>query len=447
MGSKGSLAIAALCALVLVCAATAAPAPRLQSAIVVGDRATLTFTAALKPARGTLTVRVNGRRVAVTGTTFSGRRVQLRLATAFYSDDVVRVDGLGLRTSTGARVRTFTATATNRSTIGCSHAIGSVVPGVATEGPTDLKAFLPPRRLSVLAVAVDYADAPSYPSFAHFPLSAADTWIRDLSYGRAGIDETRLPGIVRMPKLWLDYAFNGAWGARKAFFQDLVLRLDPEVDFSRYDAVWVSTTHNFAYNEVRYQYTALSPPGEGVAADGRELLHFGVTPHPEPGIGFVTAQRWLGLPEAAVAQGWNLPGAFGWHRRKLGWLDPDQARCLGTRRIEVDLTPLALSGGTKLVVVPIDSDRALVLENRQRVGLDAQTQGCGKGILAYEVGTRPGWTPITILPREGLSSPGNCRLVAPYDLRPGESAAISSVVVRALSQAGDGTYRLRISPG
>jgi hypothetical protein len=183
-----------------------------------------------------------------------------------------------------------------------------------------------------------------------------------------------------------------------------------------------------------------------VVADGRELLHFGVSAHPEPRIPFVTVQRWLGLPELGVAQGWNLPGMLGWHRRKLGWIDPNQVRCLRDRPLETDLTPLALSGGTKLVVVPLGGARALVLENRQRVGLDVETQGCGKGVLAYEVGARPDSTPIAIIPSQGLSSPGNCVLVAPHDLRAGQTAAVSTLTVRALSQAADGGYRLRISP-
>ncbi|MGH3071608.1 MAG: hypothetical protein ACRDNB_04960 [Gaiellaceae bacterium] len=447
MGSR--LLVIATAAALLAAAVThaaPAPAPKLVSATVAGDRAALLFSAPLDARRGRLTVTVNGRAATPVRATRSGRRVGLVLPRAVFSDDLVRVNGLGLRTKGGAPVRAFTATAANRSATGCSLQLGSVAAGVATEGPTDLAAFLPPRRLSVLAVAVDYPDAPAYPSFAQFPLSAADTWISDLSYGRAGIEETRRAGVVRMPKLWTEYAFNGPWGPRKAFFQDLVLRLDPEIDFSRYDAVWVSTTHNFAHNDVPYHYTAIAPVGQGIAADGRELLHFGVTPESEPRIPLVAAQRWLGLPEAAVAQGWNLPGALGWHRRKLGWIDPSQVRCVRTKPIETDLTPLALSGGTKLVVVPLGSDRAVVLENRQRVGLDLVTQGCGKGVLAYEVAARPGATPVTILPSQGLSSPGNCQLVAPYDLRPGESAAISSVSVRALSQTGDGSYRLRVSP-
>ena len=389
---------------------------------------------------------VNGRAAVPVRTTRSGRSASLVLPQSLYSDDLVRVHGLGLRSKSGAPVKAFTATATNRSATGCSLVVGSPARGVATEGPTDLRAFLPSRRLSVLSVMVDYPDAPARTTFAHHQLSAADTWIRDLSYGRAGVDETRRPGVVRMPKAWTDYAFSGTWGPRKAFFQDLVLRLDGEVDFSRYDAVWVSSTQNFAHNHLPYEYTAIAPPGEGVSADGRELLHFGVTNHPEPRIGFVTTQRWFGLPERGVASGWNLPGMFGWHRLKLGWLDAPQVRCVRERQIETDLTPLALSGGTKLVVVPLSAERALVLENRQRVGLDVETQGCGKGLLAYEVNTRAGAQPITILPSQGLSSPGNCVLVAPYDLKAGENAEISIVSVRALSQAADGSYRLRISP-
>lgn len=447
MGSR-LLVLATAGGLLAAAVATAAPAPRLVSATVVGNRATLQFSAPLAPGRGRLTVTVNGKPAIPVRTTRSGRRIGFVLPQAVYSDDVVRVHGLGLRTRGGARLRTFAAVAANRSAIGCSQQIGSVAAGVATEGPTDLATFLPPRRLSVLGIAVDYADVPSYPSFTRLSLSTTDTWLRELSYGRAGVDETVLPGVVRMPKAWVDYAFTGPWSARKPLFQDLVLRLDGEVDFSRYDAVFVSSTHHFGHPEVRYEYPVLAPVGEGIVADGRELRHFGLTPDHGPGIGFTTTLRWLGLPTAAASHRWNLPGLFGWHRRKLGWLDPSQIRCLRDKPIETELTPLALSGGTKLILMPRDFDRTLVLENRQRIGLDTENYPCGRGILAYEIGTRPGSNPFTLLPRGASGSSETCGAGsdAPYDLRPGETTSISALVsVQILSQSDTGSYRLRVT--
>ena len=119
MGSRWALVVAAAAALLGAAVATAAPAPKLVSATVAGDRATLLFSAPIATNRGRVTLTVDGRAVA-TRATRSGRRISLVLPRSVFSDDLVRVHGLGLRTTGGASVRTFTAIARNRSATGCS---------------------------------------------------------------------------------------------------------------------------------------------------------------------------------------------------------------------------------------------------------------------------------------------------------------------------------------
>ncbi len=80
------------------------------------------------------------------------------------------------------------------------------------------------------------------------------------------------------------------------------------------------------------------------------------------------------------------PDLFGWHKWKLGWLDPRQVRCVqGAGPARLTLEPLAaapgvpvagaagapafgLGRGTKLAVVRTGPDSALAFEARGPVG-------------------------------------------------------------------------------
>jgi hypothetical protein len=137
-------------------------------------------------------------------------------------------------------------------------------------------------------------------------------------------------------------------------------------------------------------------------------------------------------------------GSRGWDRRKLGWLDPTQVRCLGRTTLDVTLAPLALSGGVKLVLARLSGTALLVLENRQRVGLDA-TQ-CKSGILAYEVRPAADFR-LQVFPAETRPSTRDCGnfAFATHDLRPGGSAAAAGITFEALDVSAEGgAYRLRV---
>lgn len=436
-------------AAVLAAAALAAAPPqgRLVSATAVGDRVTLTFTRTLAPATsGAVAVRVNGTLLRPSRVATSGRRLTLVLPQAVYSDDNVAVTDQNVRTRDRKRVRAFSVLATNRSAAGCT---------LDLEGPLDPASALPTRRYSVLSVAADFANATHDQS--PLRLSAVDTWTRDLSYGRALVDGTERPGVVRMPKNIGEYAFTGDWGARKAFFQDLVLALDGEVDFSRYDAVFVQLPWRPGTPAVAVDSAAIAPRGTGVVADGKELRHFGAFRFARPEEVLSTLLQLAGLRRfnsdlvgpwrGALTPSLGRPIALlGWDRRKLGWLDPTQVRCRRNEPLDVTLSPVTLPGGVKLVVVhrAAVGNRMVVLENRQRVGLDANQ--CKSGILAYEVwpGTA---SPSRVLPAEmRLTSGCWAYSYAPYDLRPQTGAVIGGVTFDVVDVHGDGSYRLRVRP-
>lgn len=138
-------------------------------------------------------------------------------------------------------------------------------------------------------------------------------------------------------------------------------------------------------------------------------------------------------------------GLFAWHRRKLGWLRPTEARCVREQPLEVTLSPTWRSGGTKLVLVPSSTTSLIALENRQRHGLDAGQ--CASGVLAYRV--RSDWTHgIEVLPASREFVPGGeCGGLsfAPYDFRPKDSTTVAGVTFEVLDVLPDGSYRLRVT--
>lgn len=430
------------------------PLPRLAAATVVGDRVTLTFTGALQPRRGAWTVIVNGVPTTVVRAAISGRRAQLVLPRPLFSDDTIRVVGRFLRSARGARLSIVDSKPMNRSPAGCTDELGRIMPGQATEGPTDTAMFLPLGRPKVFVVNVDYADARSFGTVAR--LDSLDFWVRSLSYGRAGIDQIVYPTVIRMPKGYRDYVRTGGWPARKTFFQDVVLRLDPEIDFRDVDALVVLTTR--ASGAISSESGVIAPSGSGLFADGRELRHFGElsSRFGAPGASLEMMLTLAGVPSLARALfgDWDPAastneltrlGMLAWHRRKLGWLDPTQTRCLRAGSIDVTLTPTWSAGGLKMIVVPLSATSAVVLENRQPVGLDAGH--CSRGVLAYQLTTAPVIVPAFLLPWVPPTPADPCgyQSRAPHDFQRGDSRRIGAFSFEVLEVGADGSYRLRVS--
>jgi hypothetical protein len=448
----------------LACAAAlgATAPPRLTTATLVGDRVTLSFSGPIRPGVGNWTIIANGKPVKPLRVLFAPKRVQLVLPAALYGDDTLRIVGRVLRARSGARLRIVDTKPANRSPAGCTQVLGSLVPAGWNEGPTDWATFLPPTRFRVLSVMVDFADAPTSIFHQALRLDAVDSWMQALSYGRAGVQHALQPGVVRMPKNYDSYAFNGSWGSRKTFFQDVVQTLDSQVDFARFDAVFVSAaTPPFkagAPTRVPPDADVLAAPGTGVVADGRELRHFGQTT--QPGTAFRSLLHLAGLPpgpfpSAGVWDSMSPGSRFGpidrvgllaWHRQKLGWLDPTQIRCLGSAPVEMTLTPTWSNGGVKMVVAATSATTAVVLENRQLGGLDAIH--CRRGVLAYEVRTNVE-AGISVLAADASNKPdcGTAQLpAAPYDVKAGDAIRVGGAVsFQVLSVSEDGSYRLRVT--
>ena len=109
-----------------------------------------------------------------------------------------------------------------------------------------------------------------------------------------------------------------------------------------------------------------------------------------------------------------------WSRWQLGWLESDDVLCLTASSATVELDPVAVPlGGKVMAVVPLTSNQVLVVESRRRLGFDAvqpYTNSAGSRV------TPPG------LPVEGV-------LVYTVDA----SLGAGELPLKVVGDSGDGT--------
>jgi M6 family metalloprotease-like protein len=268
-----------------------------------------------------------------------------------------------------------------------------------------------------LTLMVDFPDAPGegsalgrYREF--FPQTRK--WFRTSSYGRLDYrPKTPVPRWLRMPKPFAAYGIER--GAPfdpgyRLLIQDIVAAADPAVDFRSYDFLNVLMTPNAGPSaldtvlSVTFAGNAEAPVADGVPVANASFVYsrqddgsgsyartgYRVLPHENGHV--------FGLPDLYTQEGGGAVGHWdimsedwgadndllGWHKWKLGWLDPSQVRCASAPgTTEYPLTPLARPGGPKLVFVPVDNRTGYALELRTREGNDEAV--CGPGVLIYKV--------------------------------------------------------------
>ncbi|MFF9170469.1 MULTISPECIES: M6 family metalloprotease domain-containing protein [unclassified Streptomyces] len=272
-------------------------------------------------------------------------------------------------------------------------------------------------RVRALTLMIDFPDARGqgkamdrYHEF--FPQT--QRWFRTSSYGRLDYEPaTPIEGWLRMPKTFKAYGIErGAPfdpGYRE-LVQDIVATADGRVDFRDYDLLNVLVTPNAGPSaldtvlSVTFAGNAEAPVADGVPVANASFVYsrqddgsgsyartgYRVLPHENGHV--------FGLPDLYTADGGGAVGHWdimsedwganndllGWHKWKLGWLDAAQIRCAASPgTAEFPLTPLARSGGPKLVFVPLDGRSGYALELRTREGNDEAV--CRPGVLIYRV--------------------------------------------------------------
>jgi M6 family metalloprotease-like protein len=352
------------------------------------------------------------------------------------------------------------------------------------EGTTNIALPLRPTdgRVRALMLFVDFPNLQTTESTSiqyDRLVPRAQRWFNEVSYGRLKLEVTPLSHWVRMPGTFASYGLaNGiSWQEHHDYMADAIHAADSEVDFSRYQLVYV-VAPNKSGIERSPAFQAYS--GSGVKVDGTEI-RYGATFFDDTrdsaryaaNVLIHETGHDLGLPDLydvpdptfwtlfRFAGGWDMmswndPGAHfvAWEKWKLGWLAPSQLTCLDSPgEVTTTVTPLERAGGLKAVVVPLSSSSAYVVEARRLIGEDAVM--CDEGVLVYKVkaAVKTGYGPVQIQPAQPDRSSDlrdRCGPLynAPFDKAPGEVARFddnaAGVSVQVLSSGPNG-YRVRVT--
>ncbi|ATW52594.1 peptidase M6 [Streptomyces peucetius subsp. caesius ATCC 27952] len=289
----------------------------------------------------------------------------------------------------------------------------------------------PGADLDAVMIFLSFPDAvpmnsPQELAADHFP--ATSDFFRHASYGKFALDAHPLARWLPMPKPSVAYGIQRDWKPeeRAAYLRDAVAVADAEVDFSRYDIVYLvadpdapgvdsdaTKVVNFDRplradgTDIRRVVTVFErhPPDRNVLAhetghvfDLPDLYHRPVDGHSD-------WDTHVGDWDVMGSQFGLAPDLFGWHKWKLGWLGRSEVRCVNAEPggDVVTLEPVAAapvrggSIGTRLAVVRTGPESALAIEARGATGNDAYT--CTEGVLLYRVRaeTASGGGPIEVV--------------------------------------------------
>ena len=128
-----------------------------------------------------------------------------------------------------------------------------------------------------------------------------------------------------------------------------------------------------------------------------------------------------------------------WHRWQLGWIEDSEVFCATSSTTSIKLGPLTKNLGSRMLVMPVDSSRVLVAENRAIDGYD-QNLSTG-GILVYSVDERiaTGKGPIKVQGDYSADWPDSSVL-----LQPGEKITVAGYEISVTSKVGN-SYFIEIS--
>ncbi|WP_369156102.1 M6 family metalloprotease domain-containing protein [Streptomyces sp. R02] len=299
----------------------------------------------------------------------------------------------------------------------------------------------PTRRLDAVMVFLSFPDShpltsPDELAGDHFPMTSR--FFSQASYGKFSLRAHPVKRWIRMPRPSTAYAIQRDWTVahRAAYLRDALAASDPHVDYARYDVVYfVADPDAPGVDSDATKVVNLDRP---MRADGTDIRRVVTVFENHPPDRLVLAHETghvFDLPDLyhrpvdgkgdwdTHVGDWDLMGSqfalapdlFGWHKWKLGWLEPRQVRCVqegGPVRLTLEPlgagpgTPVTgtagapsfgLGRGTKLAVVRTGADSALAFEVRGPFGNDRAA--CRPGVLVYRVhsGTRSGRGPIEVI--------------------------------------------------
>jgi M6 family metalloprotease-like protein len=342
------------------------------------------------------------------------------------------------------------------------------------------------RGIGTVNAVMLFVDFPNAPA-TETPQAAFDTatfgapqYYAAQSYGRVTLNITPVLKWYRMSKPDSAYGFNRGtftFLQHLAYMQEAASIADADVDFSKYQVLYVMATRNAPTINYSPAFVPNHNPSFAVHADGN-LIYGGAA----LGSDVYSAWRWrvlahetghiFGMPDyydfsapSATNEnlyhfvgGWTIMSAnttgaefFAWDKYREGWIDPSQVRCQDTPGSTTEtITPVEKPGGIKMIVAKTGPSTAVVAEVRARTGGDADM--CSSGVLVYTLDARAlnGHGPAQVqTPHPGDPNDSaevtRCTVLWDAPLQAGESWEGSNVKVEVLLANPDGSYNVRVT--
>lgn len=275
--------------------------------------------------------------------------------------------------------------------------------------------------LNVTILFVDFSDVPAKDTtqniFSIISPTAESFYFKN-SYGKLQVKFHPLFKWLRMSKQSTEYNMSPSisYNAQKAYISEASL-LASGWDFSKSQLIVVIT--NPYANAVPYGPTFTANQGGGFTANGKVFENA-----INSGKDFLFWKNfWLphemghsmGLPDLYTygsgyqfkfTGGWsimaNINGLgrelFGWERWLLGWLDNSQVVCATSPYIRKTLTAIEIPNGLKMIVVPISTNKAVVVESRKKYGYDDKITKPGLLVYVVDSSIKSGNGVIQVLP-------------------------------------------------
>ena len=315
-----------------------------------------------------------------------------------------------------------------------------------------------------LFLFVDFPDNPSKSSskkFADNYFTTAKKFLEDISYGKMIPELTVSSKVFRINKNSSSYKlFNDGQGDFQGLAQDALNAADNDIDFSKFDLVTIVPPANTKQIKTAGALTGGSELlktkdrnfSSAIGIGGNKLSNFN-----EPGFGWSFYAHEFGhvlgithpfkYVEGKPGPIWDLmgnggtsvPEFIGWHRFILNWLGEKEIVCLskdskGT--VEQTLKPLnSKEAGKKLLITPLSTTQALVVEVRRQSNFDKLTPN-ETGVLVYLVDVTKGDDQGIITIISSKKTTKDTQILG--SLKPGEKVSYKGVTIQVLSSNKSG---------
>ena len=310
--------------------------------------------------------------------------------------------------------------------------------------------------VKTIVLFVDFSDVPASQTpeeLLSIISPGAETYYAEMSYGRMNWTLEPHPVWLRLSQPSAHYGEGiRSFDGHLEFIQEAVTLADADVDFSTADSVIVLVPPEAS--AIPYGPALGASPGGGYFADGKTFANGATSGADLLGWGSYWLNHetghMMGLPDLYAYQydpnnysdqhrfvgdfslmgfiDGSAPGFFAFERWQLGWVDDEQIVCQTTTDQTTTLTPIETQDGIKAVIVPISESKALVVESRRPIGVDAELVKSGALVYLADTSIYSGEGTIMVLP---VSEGDPYRVQSP--LAVGESITVEGITLTVIA--------------